>query len=357
MNTPDYEYKTRLLQDFAPETVIDGSKKIKAITVDRDLIFLIGSDDVFRVVFQDDSSGSGWKTQDISLSGELVTTFDVYTDTESKIVVIGYASLVDGNSNVRISPSYYDLDQAPLIESLDLSEFRLIQLPNNQSVENLIISPEESYLTASVVNSDALYYAIPDNKELTPYSLPDNADSIDSMSFGHWMYDPGLFLLYKVDDIQELIFKSFPDKTYGQSNTTEFSIGDQEVLSIATFYSNGNSILVCSGVSIKIYENTIDPTIEYMHPDGYNISSFDFIKSENNIALLYSCELFNGNHQMYEVSTLDNGKSWSEPSLLGTDVASFSMTGTVENLSLYCVGTNLTTLQRINRNQFWSVSA
>lgn len=354
MNDNSYHINTKLLQDFSPETVIDGTKKLKAITTDREMVFLIGSDDMLRVVYQDSGSESGWSTKTISLPKEVVSSFDIYIGPESKSAVLGYSSNIEGESIFRISPVYQDLQTSPLIESIDLSEFNLITLPSEQSVQNIVVSPNASFLTVSVKNSDAMYYAVSGNDELVPYSLPDNAKSIDSMSIGHWMYDLGVFLLYKVNGKQQLIFKSFPDKEYGQGYTTEFSIGNFEVLSMETNYSNGNSILVCSGVGIKIFENTLEPSIEYTHPDGFNISNFDFVKADGEISLLYSCELFSGNHQMFEVSTSDNGETWSDATLLGSDIANFTMTGNSKDLSLYCVGTDLTTLQRINRNQFWT---
>lgn len=247
MNESDITWNTTWLHDLAPETVVAHDKRIKAVrgTRGRAMVFAQGSDNVLRLIRENDQDHSGWDQIAVSPAREAVRTFDVWQEPDSERCRIAVVLACEKDSADIIRLSRW-IDDPAMICGADLWQ-GATQLDAKLSVHRLVLGRDHLLWGGADGGADVRYF-FHDGERMEGFELPEHGIKLLDLALGFQDGFPGVFSLYETRTGCTLFFESFPIARFGgTTHKVRFQCGDGPIRAMALLSSGNQSILFAGG--------------------------------------------------------------------------------------------------------------
>ncbi|BAZ30526.1 hypothetical protein NIES4074_29870 [Cylindrospermum sp. NIES-4074] len=320
-----------LIADYAPETVISAKKHtLKAAygQEKRPLVFACGSDDVLRVFVNDENQQTMWSQFELTKEGEKVTAFDVKQDETSGNICLAVALIDKSQTYYRMTnwfnPANYDWNK--FITSNLLGNGK--KLPDHDAEINKIVLDKEGALLATRKDGkDAKYYRVVGSK-ITEYILPEQGIEIQDLALGSRANLLGIFLLYRTEGSQTLLFKSFPVPGYnGKTYKERFDCDKDSINAITVLPNRGNDILFAGGDNLYCF-STHKTKVDVS--SGRKILQIKAAQDSKVQSLIVDCEAPSQTRYLAELSRQRNDENaewpsdWSTSTPIHAEVLAFA---------------------------------
>ena len=208
------EYHGELMENFFSESTISALQGLKAIKYHQDLALLlfINTDNRLCAITQVNNTHSGWSLQELSPAQLKVCAFDLYHDAVNNRLKIAYSRINEGKSQLLLSNDLQLSKIDPLQWTQDL-RWNQIKINNtDKQIDHISMNQQGLLFSTEYRHHDATYQYFRYGETPQEYTLPENTAKVIQLEVGQFDYDFGVFLLYRMQGENTMIFQSFPDQ-------------------------------------------------------------------------------------------------------------------------------------------------
>lgn len=332
------EYHSELMENIFPESTIDKASGLKSIKYDSDLaiLFFICKNHKLCSLIQTKSSISGWTYDEISLDNLEVSAFDIHHNESKNSIKIAYSGHNNNNSQLLISDSL-DLNTINQSNLKERFKWKEVEINNTSRVIDHISMNQSGLLySTSYRNNDATYSYFRYGYLPRDYTLPENTSKVIQLEVGQLDYDFGTFILYEMNNKNTMLFTSFPDEEFGESEVRRFNPEETSEINCFTTLKdkNGNDNLFIAGDGIFSYKADENG---YPHKEvicnskkGIYFSKIEVSSNDQELSIWSVGRkndkpgLYYLTNRFYEDSESINIKKWTSPLQMHNEVIEFS---------------------------------
>jgi len=250
-------YQSELMNNYVTQKPIDTEKDLKALVAcdGRPLIFSIGNDDRFNLIYQTSNESAPWKS--VFLAKEKITSFAVGQDPQTGELRLAYATSEEGKAKLFYS-KLRDNQQGSMqcAASFEWAEQSIEQ--DTVEINKIELNAEYMMYSTKSLSGEAFYFTARFGDKSTKYELPELGTMILDFKVGFYHEKMGAFLLYQVGKSQSLIFRAFASENDQTINLpTRFSIVEGMIFNSIALISGKNThdSLVACGSHVFLYKS------------------------------------------------------------------------------------------------------